>query len=193
MTNHTTRLVPVWQSLIVLVAGVSVGIWAVLSNTDRSDMVGALIYQNFSVLLPQILLLAYLMHQLLIYRSIDRLISIRRQAAMIQQRLLQLVVIEISLYFGAYYAVFGISGIKPFGEGIPLVGGLILLLRYLLMLILGIILVWGYQKRQSGLLLALTVLISVGYHYWLEVKYLLPLYSPIYDPLYRAIHHIYRG
>ena len=33
--------------------------------------------------------------------------------------------------------------------------------------------------------------VPILYHYWLEKTWLLPKYANIYDPLWRAIHHMY--
>lgn len=193
MKNATRRIVPMWTYCAVVLLGLGVGIWSVRSNTGGGDMVYAILYPNLSVLVPQPLLLMIILRQVLTYRAIGPLISIRGQAEMVQRRLLMLVVTEVSLYFGAFYGAFVVSGARLFADGTPLIGGLLLMLRYCLILLLGIVLVWGYRRRQPGILLILTVVISASYHYWLEATYLLSLYSPIYNPLYRAIHHIYLG
>lgn len=193
MRIRVRQTVPSWQCIVVGIAALMMGVWSLFNNPEHNDMIGALIRPNLSVLVPQSLLLMFMMWQVLTYRSIASLIQIRQQTELIQKRLLIVVVSEVTLYFLIYYAMFGFSGITPFIDGSPVIGTLILALRYLMMLILGIMIVGAYHVRRPSSLVILALLINIGYHYWIEVDHLLIMYSPLYDPLYRALHHIYRG
>ncbi|WRM23226.1 hypothetical protein UHQ56_02975 [Lacticaseibacillus rhamnosus] len=70
---------------------------------------------------------------------------------------------------------------------------LVLLLRFLVLCVLGIIILSAYEAQHPILILLAVLLLNFIYHYWIEIHYLLIMYSPIYDPVYRAIHHIYQG
>lgn len=192
-TDKQVRLIPRWHILVVTILVLISGVACLLSNYSHKDMIGTLIRFNFPVLISQSLLLIFFMWQILRCRPIAPLVGIRQQSERIQQYLILIIVSESLLYFVIYDASFMFSGIKPFINGSPLIGSLLLLLRFMLIAILAIVITAAYQHRHAGIILTLALLGNFGYHYLLEMKILLIMYSPIYDPVYRAIHHLYEG
>jgi len=181
-----------WQVMIVALLAIAVSTWDLFTNVEHKDIIATLIRSHLSVLIPQSILLVLMMWQVLRYRAASVLIGIRHQSELVQKRLLIQNVAEVTVYFGLYYGIFFLSGNKIFVDGSVEIGLLLLLLRYFLMLVLAILIVFAYRSQHPGILGVLTLLISLGYHYWIEANYLLIMYSPLYDPLYRAIHHIYQ-
>lgn len=178
--------------LVAIIALMSSG-WCVIDNKIHGDIISTLVASHLSVLVSQSLLLVLMMWQVLTYKPISTLITVRKQSEYIQKQLLKVVIAETILYFCIYYGLFMFNGIQFFHDGSFMMGTLLLVLRFFIIAILAIIIVGAYRYCPPWLLTIGTLLISLGYHYILEAKYLLLIYSPIYDPLYRAIHRIYRG
>lgn len=193
MKISTKSIVPPWQYAVVLALAAFVGIWSLLTNSEHLDIIATLISRHLSVLISQSLLLVLIMWQVLTYKSMTILIGVRHKSSWMQRKLFWLVLTEVSLYFAVYYSLFIFSGVNFFSDGTASMGSIILVLRYLVMLGLGVLLVGSYRFQRPGVLMLAALLLNFFDHYWLEGQYLLIMYSPIYDPLYRAIHHIYRG
>ena len=179
--------------LIVIALALVTGFGCLASNYTHKDIIGALIRFNFPVLISQSLLLIFMMWQILRVRPIEPLVSVRRQSNSVQRKLLGVILIECILYFFFYYLTFILSGAALFKDGSAVVGMLVLLLRFLVLCVLGILILKAYEAQHPILILLSVLLLNFIYHYWIEIHCLLIMYSPIYDPLYRAIHHIYQG
>ncbi|NVY96590.1 hypothetical protein HU830_05370 [Lactobacillus sp. DCY120] len=182
----------VWRQLgIVMLLAMVVSIWVGTINGDHHDIIRVLIKNNLPVLLPQSLILIVILRQVLTFKSAALLIGVRQQSDLIEKQLLLLAILSVSLYFGVYYGSFLLSGNQLFQDGSIVLGCLILGLRFLFLLILAILLIGGYRFFNPGLILVITLLANFIYHYSFEMTYLLIKYAQIYDPVYRAIHHIY--
>lgn len=177
----------------VIALALVTGFGCLASNYAHKDIIGALIRFNFPVLISQNLLLIFMMWQVLRIRPIAPLVGIRRQSNTVQKKLLGVILAECMLYFFFYYLTFILSGTTVFKDGSAIVGILVLLLRFLVLCVLGIIILSAYEAQHPILILLAVLLLNFIYHYWIEIHYLLIMYSPIYDPVYRAIHHIYQG
>ena len=178
--------------LTVIALALVTGFGCLASNYAHKDIIGALIRFNFPVLISQSLLLIFMMWQVLRIRPIAPLVGIRRQSNNVQKKLLGVILAECMLYF-FFYLTFILSGTTVFKDGSAIVGMLVLLLRFLVLCVLGIIILSAYEAQHPILILLAVLLLNFIYHYWIEIHYLLIMYSPIYDPVYRAIHHIYQG
>lgn len=181
-----------WSALIVpvglaLIASVNV----LTHNLKDSDIIALYIAPNFSVLITQSLLLIFMMWQVLIYRSISELVIIRHKSSIVQKNIILLVSIETFIYISTYYASFIFTGNRMFIEGNTRMGISLLFLRFLTLLIFAFLTASAYRYGHSMLLIIGSQILNLIYHYWLESTILLIKYSPLYDPLYRAIHHIY--
>ncbi|MDE3316709.1 hypothetical protein [Lacticaseibacillus zeae] len=162
-------------------------------NHSHKDIIGSLIRSNLPVLISQSFLLVFFTWQISQCQPIAPLVGIRQQSEKIQRYLIFMLLTESTFYFAIYTVTFVFSGINPFIDGSAMIGSLILLLRFLLIAILAIMIAAAYQHRHVGAILTLALLGNFAYHYLLEMKVLLIMYSPIYDPVYRAIHHLYEG
>ncbi|MEX0379783.1 hypothetical protein AB3K25_09985 [Leuconostoc sp. MS02] len=164
---------------------------ALLHTSKGSDMIRTLLYPNFSVIFTQSMLLLLMSWQVLNFRSINSLVEIRGQSEKIQKQMIKTIIFEVIIYFGFYYGSFTLSGNMWFKEGHALIGSMILLMRTFIILFLGILITSLYRSRHIGSIIVIVQLSNFVYHFFLETKILLVQYSPLYDPVYRALHHIY--
>lgn len=171
---------------VILVALFS-GIWCIISNSTQDDMVNVLISPNFPVLLSQNILIVIYAFQVLYYKPVFLNIAIRNKTQLIQLQILKLLLIQTTIYFLGYYGPFFFSGVPIFQDGNPLIGTLILLCRFSFVCLICAILLGLFHSKNSNILIVLSIILNIFYHYVIEAKILLILYSPIYDPLHRAI------
>ncbi|NVY95966.1 hypothetical protein HU830_02005 [Lactobacillus sp. DCY120] len=179
------------QYLSILGLAIFISVWCIFSSPNNYDIVKMLIRSNFPVLFSQIILLSLMSWQILTFKSVAIMVGVRQKTEYVQKQLLFIVLLETSIYFGVYYVSFFLTGRKAFIDGSFVIGILILLLRFSFMIILAIIIAGIYQFSYPGVLIIFSILANLGYHYIFEMQYLLIQYSKIYDPVYRALHHIH--
>lgn len=182
------KFMPTYSYVLVLIIASLTGVWCVLSNTSKADIIGLLIVPNLPVLISQSLFLIILFKQITNYNSINPLISIRNKMEFMQIVLFKIITLEVILYFLIYYLSFVFYSNSLFRDGNMIVGILILLLRFLMLFILSIVILGAYHYKNSNMLIIIALIINIFYHYVVEIKWLLIIYSPIYDPLYNAVN-----
>lgn len=171
---------------VILVALCS-SIWCVMSNSTQDDIVNVLISPNFPVLLSQNILIVIYAFQVLYYKPVFSNVSIRNKTNFIQVKILNLLLLQTTIYFLCFYLPFLFSGVQIFQDGNSLIGILILICRFSFVCLLGTILLGLFHSKHSNKIIVLSIIFNIFYHYVIEAKILLILYSPIYDPLHRAI------
>jgi len=181
-----------WPTIIppIVLASIA-GINALTHNSENHDIIAAYINPNFSVLITQSLLLLFIMWQVVTYKSVADLVSIRHKLVSVQKQLFLMVGIEVFLYFGVYYSSVVFMDNKLFVDGNAQIGILLLFSRFFMTLILAFITIIAYRYGHVMSLLIGVQILNLAYHYGLEIGFLLIKYSKLYDPLYRALHHIY--
>lgn len=192
MAKKKIQVIPRWNYWVVLILGVAAGLYSVSGRTKDADIILIMIAPHFSVLTIQTFLLLFISRQVMRYRSAANMIGVRRQTEYIQKRLVASIIVEVTLYFLGFYSTFVFAAEPIFIDGGPVLGITILLLRYLVIMFLAVILVGVYQVSYPGTLTVFVMMVALAYHYIIEMNYLLIAYSPLYDPLYRAMHQIYR-
>ncbi|MDA3847896.1 hypothetical protein PF595_00110 [Lactobacillus delbrueckii] len=70
-------------------------------------------------------------------------------------------------------------------------GTLLLLMHYLLFIACFMLILLCIKIKYPFFIIVFVSTVPILYHYWLEKTWLLPKYANIYDPLWRAIHHMY--
>jgi len=191
MKRQNLEVLPSKQVGFVVVLAVISGGWCVLSNNDNQDMINTLIASHFAVLVSQTIVLLFFSWQVLKYRAIYPLIAIRKKTELLHYAFIKRLLIESCLYFGGYSLPFLFTDAPRFLDGPMLTGSLLLFLRFLFIALMAILLVGMLHCKHPGMLLMTVFISNIIYHYVIEINYLLIMYSPIYDPLYRAIHGIY--
>ncbi|WP_283600292.1 hypothetical protein [Lactobacillus hominis] len=116
---------------------------------------------------------------------------IRNQNHKILTKLIALIILNWLLLYTSLLLPFMFLN-KPFfilgkiNDGI-----FIVLIHIFIVLILSLLLIKVYESSNPYFLLFLVILIITTYHFSIEKRILLPLYSQFFDPLWRAKHHIY--
>jgi len=164
---------------------------ALLHTSKDSDIIRTQLYSNFSVIFTQSMLLLLMSWQVLNFRAINFLVAIRGQSEKIQKQMIKTIIFEVIIYFSFYYGSFMLSGNIWFKDGYVLIGIMILLMRAFIILFLGMIIISLYRGQHIAIIIVAVQLSNFVYHFFLETKILLVQYSPLYDPIYRALHHIY--
>lgn len=139
---------------------------------------------------PAILALFY--SQVLTFRRINLLVGVRQKTNLMITRLLSLATVYCILFLAALFVPYFFSDYPLFKYGNPLLGTALIVLHIAVLLFLFWLLVGAYNSRYPYLFLILVIILDLVYHYYIEKKLLIN-YSPMYDELYRAIHHIYGG
>lgn len=164
-------------------------IWT-LHGTAHQDIIATTIYLHGPVLLSQTLLLSFIAWQIYSFRNIQLLVTIRGQNDFIQKKLFYLVTFEVALYFFLVDFSFVLTGHVAFRDGPLLIGLTILIIRTLLIWFLAICLITTYTKSNVVLIIVVVLLVNLGFHYIVEIKFLLLHYSNYYDPFWRALHEL---
>ena len=129
--------------------------------------------------------------QILSFRSIRSLLAPRGKMDFFDQRLAQLLFLDLAIYL-VFSIVPYFFGKNPcFRYGPAWKGILLLLLHYLLFIACFMLILFCIKIKYPFLIIIFASVLPILYHYGLEKTWLLPKYANIYDPLWRAIHHMY--
>lgn len=191
MQNRTGKFIRqtiIWIAIIGLVASFYLG----SGQSDTNEIPFIFLYQNGLSLYFQSAIYIIAFTQVVRFRAVRNFVEVRNQTNKIVANLAKLIVID--------WAVFWVFVLVPycllhsaslFKLGNWRIGLIVLLMHMLLMLILMLILVGAYRLPYPYLIVIFSILATLIYHYNIENPLLLPKYSLIFDPMYRAIHHIY--
>ncbi|MGM9906490.1 hypothetical protein [Lactobacillus sp.] len=129
--------------------------------------------------------------QILSFRSVRPLLAPRGKMNFFDQRLAQLLALDLAIYlfFSIFPYFFGKNPLFRFGSA--LTGSLLLLAHYLLFIVCFMLVLSCIKAKFPFFIIVISSTLPILYHYWLEKAWLLPKYANIYDPLWRAIHHMY--
>ncbi|MDF7638927.1 hypothetical protein PT285_05880 [Lactobacillus sp. ESL0791] len=178
--------------LAIAILAFAGGYWLMVTYNDQRyiDLLVIYIRNNGLSLYFQSFFLVTLYNQILTFRRIRLFVAVRQKTKKIIFCLLTLATVYCLLFLLAVFAPYFMSGKPLFQNGNPNTGTMILLLHALLLILLSWILVSAYKVPHPYLVLILVLILNLEIHYHLETK-LLIMYSPLFDPVYRAIHHIY--
>lgn len=165
-----------------------------ISKSDPSTMELLNIYFNANLvsLYLQPIMLTLFYSQVLALRKIRLFVGVRKKDNQIIAILLGIATFYCLIFLLGLFVPYLGTNYPFFKNGSPVLGMTLLLLHIFVLLFLSWLLVGGYQLRHPYFLLFLVIVLDLIYHFIIEKK-LLILYSPLYDPLYRAVHHIYGG
>lgn len=178
--------------IIPVILGLIAGSNSLMGNTSHLDFISIDIASHFTTLITQPLLSLYIAWQVASYRKITPLIKIRKQKNVIQIMLLRLILAESLCYFIIFYSMFLFSGIRWFMDGNAILGIAIMLLHMVVICGLNMALIVLLDYKYGTSIIFSILILPMLYHYIIEMQSLLIMYSPVFDPLYRAIHEIYR-
>ncbi|WEV44167.1 hypothetical protein OZX56_02760 [Lactobacillus sp. ESL0684] len=180
-------------SLIITLLGLWGG-WYLTTQSEPATMELPNAYLNANLvslyLQPAVLILIY--NQILTFRKINLLVGVRQWTNKMIARLLILATLDCLLFCAGLIIPYLMTDFPFFRNGSPLLGTALLLLHVAVLILMAWLLVGAYQMRYPQLLLFIVIIIDLVYHFYFE-KQALILYSPLYDPLYRAVHRIYGG
>ncbi|BDR60038.1 hypothetical protein [Lactobacillus xylocopicola] len=176
---------------------IALGLWGgfyTITNNDVKDMevVNAYINRSLVPLYLQPIVLVLLYSQILPFRRIRLFVGVRRQTEQMVMKLMGLAIVYCCIFVVGLCVPYLLTGWPLFRNGSPIVGSGIILLHIGVFLFLAWLLVGAYNIPHPYLLLFAVIILSLLYNFYVEEK-LLIFYSPLYDPLYRAIHKIYGG
>ncbi|WKZ98724.1 hypothetical protein [Lactobacillus delbrueckii] len=118
--------------------------------------------------------------QILSFRSVRPLLAPRGKMDYFDQRLASFLHRALSLWQESCFRY------GPAWKGI-----LLLLMHYLLFIAYFMLILLCIKIKYPFFIIVFVSTVPILYHYWLEKTWLLPKYANIYDPLWRAIHHMY--
>ncbi|MBP2057383.1 hypothetical protein J2Z60_000547 [Lactobacillus colini] len=130
--------------------------------------------------------------QILTFKKVRNLITIRHQTEYITKFLIKLVILDWFIFWICSflpYAIFNHAQLFKYGK--PTYGLLILMLHMLVMLMAMLIIVSSYYFPYPYLIVIFVIFITLMYHYNFERSILLPRYSHIFNPLWQAMHNEY--
>ncbi|MDF7673118.1 hypothetical protein PT281_07570 [Lactobacillus sp. ESL0701] len=173
------------------------GLWSgeylITTNPPETmELTNAYLDSNLISLYVQPIVLVLMYTQVLRFRNIYLLIGVRGQTNQMTKRLLVLVTMYSLVFCLGLIVPYLFTGFPLFRNGSPILGTAIILLHVGVLLFLAWLLVGAYNSKHPYFLLFIVLILEVTYHYYFE-KQILIKYSPLYDPLYRAVHHIYGG
>ncbi len=179
--------------LIMILLGLAGSFELLLRNDPNTmELPNAFLNAHLISLYLQPAILALFYSQVLTFRRINLLVGVRQKTNLMIIRLLSLATIYCVLFLVALFVPYFFSDYPLFKYGNPLLGTALIVLHIAVLLFLFWLLVGAYNSRHPYLFLILVIILDLVYHYYIEKKLLIN-YSPMYDELYRAIHHIYGG
>lgn len=176
-----------YKLLLLIPLSAASGLVATNHNHDHHDIIATLIAGNFPVALSQNLVILLVSFQILAYRPVLTAVSIRNKQEFVQIKLLKLILFAIVIYFIGFYSLFLLSGAPLFHDGSQIIGLSILLARLFSMCVICVLLLGLLHVKTPNILVIIAIQFNFFYHYIIEEKILLLAYSPVYDPLYKAI------
>ncbi|WEV70469.1 hypothetical protein OZY43_05870 [Lactobacillus sp. ESL0785] len=170
------------------------GGWYLIINSpaETMELPNAYIDSNLVSLYLQPVILALMYTQILRFRNVRLLVGVRGQTNQMTKRLLILVTMYCLVFCLGLIVPYLFTSFPLFRNGNSILGTMILVLHVGILLFLAWVLVGAYNLKHPYLLLLIIFILEMAYHFYFE-KQILIKYSPLYDPLYRAVHHIYGG
>ncbi|KRK26859.1 hypothetical protein FD23_GL000560 [Lactobacillus delbrueckii subsp. delbrueckii DSM 20074 = JCM 1012] len=129
--------------------------------------------------------------QILSFRSVRPLLAPRGKMDYFDQRLAQLLFLDLAIYLVFSIVPYFFDKNPCFRYGPAWKGTLLLLMHYLLFIACFMLILLCIKTKYPFFIIVFASTVPILYHYWLEKSWLLPKYANIYDPLWRAIHHMY--
>ncbi|MCZ3622128.1 hypothetical protein [Lactobacillus mulieris] len=182
-------------SLIGVLALSFFAYWLLIAGMKpKYDIIFAVSFQHGLSIYLQSLLYVLVFFQVLVARKVSNAIAVRKQTKKVISKLAGLIVVEWLLFWipflGSYYLF---KSHNFFKMGDFKFGLWILLAHMLLMLFLMLSLLLAYRLPFPYFIIILVIAITWSYHLCFEFTLILPKYSKLFDPLYRATHYIYLG
>ncbi|RMC24158.1 MULTISPECIES: hypothetical protein [unclassified Lactobacillus] len=162
------------------------------SDPSTMELLNTYLNANLVSLYLQPIILTLFYSQVLALRKIRLFVGVRKKNNQIIAFLLGIATFYCLIFLLSLFVPYLGTNYPFFKNGSPVLGMTLLLLHVFVLLFLSWLLVGGYQLHHPYFLLFLVIVLDLIYHFIIEKK-LLILYSPLYDPLYRAVHHIYGG
>ena len=179
--------------LVIMLIGLAGAINLLLRNPAKTmELPNEYLNLSFVSLYLQPVILILFYNHVLTFHRIRLLVGVRQKTNLMILKLLGLGTIYCTLFLVALFVPYFFSDHPLFKYGNPLLGTALIVLHIAVLLFLFWLLVGAYNSRYPYLFLILVIILDLVYHYYIEKKLLIN-YSPMYDELYRAIHHIYGG
>lgn len=179
-------------TFLIAVLGLIASFYLGNTQSDTNEIPFVFLYENGLSLYFQSAVYIIVFTQVLRFRMVRNFIEIRNKTEMILIKLVRLIVLEWGIFWASVLVPYCVLHfLTLFKLGNPIIGIILLLMHMILMLILMLIIVLAYQMPYPYLIVIFSIFVMQLYHYGLEIPVLLPKYSMIFDPMYRAIHHIY--
>lgn len=179
--------------VMITLLGLGCGLELITNNPSQTmELINAYIDSNLLSLYVQPMILVLMYTQILRFRNVRLLVGVRGQTNQMIKRLLILVTVYCLVFCLGLIVPYLFTSFPLFRNGSPILGTAIILLHLGILLFLAWLLVGAYNLDHPYFLLFIVLILEVAYHFYFE-KQILIKYSPLYDPLYRAVHHIYGG
>ena len=179
--------------LVIMLIGLAGAINLLLRNPAKTmELPNEYLNLSFVSLYLQPVILILFYNHVLTFRRINLLVGVRQKTNLMILKLLGLGTIYCTLFLVALFVPYFFSDHPLFKYGNPLLGTALIVLHIAVLLFLFWLLVGAYNSRYPYLFLALVIILDLVYHYYIEKKLLIN-YSPMYDEVYRIIHHIQGG
>lgn len=176
----------------ITILGILVSFFLNNRKDNLHDILFVVLYQNGMSLYFQPIVYLIVFAEILKIRKIRDVIEIRNKTDFILKKLIYLLIIEWLVFWLCILIPYCILNIKDlFQLGNPILACLILLLHMGMMLLVMIIMISAYEAAYPYMVLFFGLAAAYCYHFVIEISHILPKYSIIFDPIYRAIHQIY--
>lgn len=191
MQNRTRKYL-VQTVIAIAIIGLFASFYLASQQDDMNEIPFVFLYQNGLSFYFQSAVYIIAFTQVVRFRSIRNVVEIRNKTAEVIAKLVKMIVFDWLVFWICVlvpYCVLYFSTLFKLGDW--RIGLLLLLMHMVLMLILMLLIVIAYCIPYSYLIVVFSIFITLIYHFSIEISLLLPKYSLIFDPMYRAIHHIY--
>ncbi|MCX8722088.1 MULTISPECIES: hypothetical protein [unclassified Lactobacillus] len=179
--------------LVIMLIGLAGAINLLLRNPAKTmELPNEYLNLSFVSLYLQPVILILFYNHVLTFHRIRLLVGVRQKTNLMILKLLGLGTIYCTLFLVALFVPYFFSDHPLFKYGNPLLGTALIVLHIAVLLFLFWLLVGAYNSRYPYLFLILVIILDLVYHYYIEKKLLIN-YSPMYDEVYRIIHHIQGG
>ena len=173
-----------------LILGIIFGLFIFLTRASN-DLPYLFIHQHGLSTYYQTFFLLLVAWEIFYFKKIRSLIIVRKIQSLFIYQLCLSVGTNLILFILGLFLPFILTNSLAFKYGNPIYGSLIIILHFIILAILtwGLILI--YNSKYPVIWLLLILFINIFYHQTLETNYLIIHYSKYFDPLWRAMHHIY--
>lgn len=177
-------------ALFSLILGIVSGLFIFLTKANN-DLPYLFIYQHGVSTYYQTFFLLLIAWEIFYFKKIRSLITIRKTQSLFIYQLCLSISINLILFILGLFLPFIFTGTFTFKYGSPIYGSLIIFLHFIILAILTWCLMLLYNSKCPVIWLLLILFLNIFYHQTLETNYLIIHYSKYFDPLWRAMHHIY--